>query len=47
MKELKVTTDKLHKLDLKRSMKKIKYKKYNEKYINFSSRINRIYQENN
>jgi len=45
MKEQKITINKLRELAQKRSDSKIKYKKYNEKYINFSRRIIRIYQE--
>ena len=47
MKKQKISTDKLRKLAIKRVNTKIKYKKYYDKYINFSSRINRIYQEYN
>jgi len=45
MKQMKVTNNKLRELALNRSNKKIKYKKYNDKYINFKSTLNRIYQE--
>jgi hypothetical protein len=45
MKKINNNTNKLRELALKRSLNKIKYKKYNDKYINFSSTFNRLYQE--
>ena len=45
MNDSKIITDKLRELASKRSNIKIKYKKYKEKYINFRSTTNLIYEE--
>ena len=45
MNESQIITDKLRKLASKRNNNKVKYKKYNDKYINFHSTTNRIYEE--
>ena len=46
MKKKNQTTIELKKIAFKRSSKKIKYKKYNDKYINFSLNYNNYYYEN-
>ena len=46
MKKKNQTTIELKKIAFKRSIRKIKYKKYNDKYINFSSNYINYNKEN-
>ena len=47
MNEISDITKKLQKTAIKRSMKKIRYKKYSTKYLNFYSSSNNFYQIDN